>query len=150
MKFYKLNTVFTFGKFKGKTLKEVITIQPSYVEWCLVNLDHFYISDKVLKEIKQIRKNFYLSEEAEAKRREKFDEWKSNRKKLNQENNREYNHEREYKYKSPFHYDWSEEELRSGDWDYDPTNPAHDPSENPWIDVFGPNEEAEIAYWNTN
>jgi hypothetical protein len=29
-------------------------------------------------------------------------------------------------------------------------NPAHDPSENPWIDVFGPGDEAETAYWNTD
>lgn len=28
-------------------------------------------------------------------------------------------------------------------------NPAHDPSENPWIDVLGDNDEAYDAYWNT-
>ncbi len=25
----------------------------------------------------------------------------------------------------------------------------HDSSVNPWIDVYGPGEEAEAAYWNT-
>ena len=45
---------------------------------------------------------------------------------------------------------WDEDELAVGDWDYDRMNPAHDPSDNPWIDVFGPGEEAEAAYWNTD
>ena len=33
---------------------------------------------------------------------------------------------------------------------YSPSNPAHDRTQNPWIDVFGPGEEAEDAYWNTH
>lgn len=41
-------------------------------------------------------------------------------------------------------------DLATGDWDYNPRNPAHDPSQNVWIDVFGPGEEAEAAYWNTH
>lgn len=45
---------------------------------------------------------------------------------------------------------WSQDDLHFGDWDYDPMNPAHDPDENPWIDVFGPGDEAETAYWNTD
>lgn len=36
------------------------------------------------------------------------------------------------------------------DWNCDHNNFAQDPSENPWIDVFGPGDEAETAYWNTN
>jgi hypothetical protein len=44
----------------------------------------------------------------------------------------------------------SNDDLAFADWNYDHSNPAHNPSENPWIDVFGPGEEAESAYWNTN
>ena len=44
---------------------------------------------------------------------------------------------------------WQDDELEMGDWNFDRNNPAHDPSENPWIDVYGPGEEAETAYWNT-
>lgn len=40
--------------------------------------------------------------------------------------------------------------LEYADWDYDPSNPAHDPQENPWIDILGPGDEAETAYWNTD
>lgn len=46
--------------------------------------------------------------------------------------------------------EWSEDDLAFGDWNYDRMNPAHDPSDNPWIDVFGPGEEAEAAYWKTD
>jgi len=42
------------------------------------------------------------------------------------------------------------DDLATGDWNYNPNNPAHDPTQNPWIEVFGPGEEAEAAYWNTD
>lgn len=45
---------------------------------------------------------------------------------------------------------WDEEDLEFNDWNNDRMNPAHNPSENPWIEVFGQGEEAEAAYWNTN
>ena len=47
---------------------------------------------------------------------------------------------------------WSTEELQQGDWfhGYDEFNEAHAPSWNPWIEEFGPGEEAETAYWKTN
>jgi hypothetical protein len=45
--------------------------------------------------------------------------------------------------------DWSAEELQYAGWQYDRNNPAHDEHENPWIDVFGPGDEADQAYWNT-
>lgn len=45
---------------------------------------------------------------------------------------------------------WTDDELSFGDWNFDRMNPAHNPHENPWIDVFGPGEEAEAAYWNTH
>ena len=38
--------------------------------------------------------------------------------------------------------------MENADWDYDPMNEAHNQYENPWIEVFGPGEEAETAYWN--
>ena len=48
--------------------------------------------------------------------------------------------------------DYSDEELQRADWvnGYDEFNEAHDPSCNPWIEEFGPGEEAETTYWNTN
>jgi hypothetical protein len=133
MKFYTLDTEFTFGKFNGKTVREVLDLQPSYLDWYLLNLDHFYLSDETIEAIKQIKPNFLLSELANQKRQEKFETWEQ----------AQTNHD-------DYRQHWTDDDLQMGDWDYDPMNPAHDPSENPWIDVFGPGDEAETAYWNTD
>lgn len=62
----------------------------------------------------------------------------------------------QYEYKEIEDFDsfqdreWEDDHLAYADWEYDRMNPAHDPSQNPWIEVFGPGEEAETAYWNTD
>ena len=43
MTFYDLDTVFTFGKYKGETLREVFERDPAYVDYCLVNVDEFLV-----------------------------------------------------------------------------------------------------------
>lgn len=77
MKFYTLDTEFTFGKYKGKTVKEIIEIQPTYLEWCAINLDHFYISDEIIEEIKVIKPDFTITEEGQQKLAEKYSNWES-------------------------------------------------------------------------
>lgn len=44
--------------------------------------------------------------------------------------------------------EWNDEAYDEVGWSFDDMNPSHDPSQNPWIDVSGPGEEAEMAYWN--
>lgn len=56
----------------------------------------------------------------------------------------------EYEVERAYDHEYERDDLATGDWDYNPNNPAHDPSQNVWIDVFGPGEEAEVAYWNTH
>lgn len=77
MKFYDLDTVFTFGKYEGKTVREILELQPKYLDWCTINLDHFYISDEVIEEIKTIISDFKISEEGEKKLSEKYENWES-------------------------------------------------------------------------
>lgn len=43
--------------------------------------------------------------------------------------------------------EWDEYDIQGNFHYYE--NPAQDPSQNPWIDVFGEGEEAEDAYWST-
>ncbi len=45
MKYYYSDTIFTFGKYKGRTLDEVMQLDPEYINWCLANLDHFALGD---------------------------------------------------------------------------------------------------------
>jgi hypothetical protein len=60
---YKLDTKFSFGKFKGKSLEEVIEIQLSYINWCVQNISGFFISPEVYKKIKAKKPKFKLYRE---------------------------------------------------------------------------------------
>lgn len=77
MKFYTLDTEFAFGEFKGNTVRQTIEIQPTYLDWCTLNLDHFYISDEVIEEIKSTKPEFKLSDEGIKKLNEKYEIWKN-------------------------------------------------------------------------
>jgi len=77
MKFYNLDTEFTFGKYKGKTVREVLEIEHSYIDWSAINLDHFFISDEVMEEIKSILPDFSISEEGQKKLSEKYETWEN-------------------------------------------------------------------------
>lgn len=48
---------FTFGKFKGKSISEVIDTDPHYVEWAVNNVDWFDIDDEQREELEKSLKN---------------------------------------------------------------------------------------------
>ena len=77
MWFYTLDTEFTFGKYEGKTVKEILEIQPNYLDWCAINLDHFYISDEIIEEIKVIKPEFTITEEGKQKLADKYSTWEN-------------------------------------------------------------------------
>jgi hypothetical protein len=62
MKFYDLETQFTFGKYNGLTLAQVIAIEPAYINWCLNNLDHFFMSKEIQYFIKTTSPEFEFNE----------------------------------------------------------------------------------------
>jgi len=57
MKFYDIDSIFTEGKYVGLTLAEVFEKDPKYIRFCEENLDDFYISPRVLKELKTISRD---------------------------------------------------------------------------------------------
>lgn len=75
MKLYDLDTLFTFGKHQGKTVREVVDQHPSYLNWCIIHLDHFYISDDSIPELTNLGESF--SEEALMKLSEKKSLWEA-------------------------------------------------------------------------
>lgn len=75
MKIYQLESQFTFGKFSGKKMSDVLVEQPSYISWCLINLDHFLIWSDTLSQILVACPNFKLSIEAQAALVKKTDEY---------------------------------------------------------------------------
>lgn len=93
MKFYDLDTEFTFGKFEGNTVRQILDLQPSYLDWCAVNLDHFYISENVIEEIKTIKPDFALTEEGKQKLDEKYSTWETE-----QEDNEDYDDRDDHDY----------------------------------------------------
>jgi hypothetical protein len=72
MKIYNINTAFTFGKHSEKTIIQVVHEDIGYINWCLINLDHFVISDEAIEEIKKIIPEFELSDLAEEIRNRKM------------------------------------------------------------------------------
>ncbi len=61
---HSVTQILNFGKFEGKTIKEIIELQPSYIDWCTINLNHFFITNNLIKEIREIIPNFALSAKA--------------------------------------------------------------------------------------
>lgn len=53
----------TFGKFKGKTIEEVIEIEPSYIVW-LHGKNLIEIDDKTLRKAKNTQLDYYLERQA--------------------------------------------------------------------------------------
>lgn len=44
-KFFNLDGVLDFGKYEGEALQNVIKVDPTYVVWCIRNIEGFLISD---------------------------------------------------------------------------------------------------------
>lgn len=48
-KFYGLGDKFTFGKFEHETIEMVIRTEPTYLVWCLKNVDGFALTIEALE-----------------------------------------------------------------------------------------------------
>lgn len=48
MKTYNSLTEFSFGKHRGKFLDDIASVDPTYIPWCIINLDHFYITREMI------------------------------------------------------------------------------------------------------
>lgn len=53
MKTYGLQTVFTFGKYKGLSVEEVFAANPSYINFCLERMDHFCLTRSALHSLQK-------------------------------------------------------------------------------------------------
>ena len=65
MNTYKLDSVFDFGKYEGSKLEEILEKDPSYIEWCICNLDYFLITEEDITSITEAFPSFSLSGQAE-------------------------------------------------------------------------------------
>jgi hypothetical protein len=146
---------------KENEVKWPIGADPRYLVWCIDNIENFFINPNDLELMEKLKitilkgvnviykgdslyeyslstlsKTFSFTDDIKRKNLLKYDSIFTKNNYKSRENNWED--------------DWTQEDLESADWDYNYNNPAHNPSQNPWIDVFGPGDEAETAYWNTD
>lgn len=63
VKEYQSNSIVKFGRYNGKTLSEIVDIEPDYIEWCIMHLDHFYISEEAVESLVEINTDFTVSAE---------------------------------------------------------------------------------------
>ena len=65
--FEHIDDKFTFGKFSGCTLGEVLTFNPEYVDWVVKNVNGriCIIEDSAIEEMKLIFPNFMITDEFE-------------------------------------------------------------------------------------
>lgn len=52
---------FTFGKYCGYTLSDVLDKNKEYVDWCMMNVGSFVLTDEAMDEIKMIYPDFIIS-----------------------------------------------------------------------------------------
>ena len=50
---YTFDTMLTFGKYKGKTIKEVVDINPGYLKWAVSNIEGFNLTPEIVELIEK-------------------------------------------------------------------------------------------------
>jgi len=75
MKFYEIDTELTFGKHSGKTLREIVEIEYSYIHWCLNNIDHFIIDGYTANQLNKVNSSFSLWDEEKIILKERIEEY---------------------------------------------------------------------------
>lgn len=95
--FSRLSDQFTFGKFKGYSLSDVIEINPSYIYWCLDTLpESFIILDEAMEELRMIYSTFKISPKFEQVRSEMANHCINKYKRLGLIDDSEINNSNEY------------------------------------------------------
>ena len=81
MELFELESLFDFGKYKNRKLIDVAIENAMYIEWCIINVKGFKISNESVIEIKKIYPKFLVDEEAIMilkKKQRSYDEHYSN------------------------------------------------------------------------
>jgi hypothetical protein len=132
---HNLSDKIEFGKYKGKSVAHIAKCNPFYLDWCIRNVDDFWLYSRTFTNVLNITtKRFSFSKEA----------CRKNSLKLQKGNGGSASRRSSSKTEG-----YSKRSGEYADWNYDRYNPAHDSGQNVWIDVLGAGVEAETAYWNT-
>ena len=63
-RFMTIENIFTFGRYKGLSMADVLDINPSYIIWCnqYCTNGEFIMFDKVINQIKVVYPEFYMDD----------------------------------------------------------------------------------------
>lgn len=64
MRWVELTTLesrFTFGRYKGLTLADVMDLNPEYLSWCVTHIEEFLLHDDALEQIRIVYPGFPIS-----------------------------------------------------------------------------------------
>lgn len=73
-----LESRFTFGRYKGLTLADVMDINPDYVVWCVTTVEQLLLYDNAVTEIRIVYPHFPIYVEFEQRRQWNFDRYYHN------------------------------------------------------------------------
>ena len=69
---YDIDDEFNFGRYKGKTVRDLLKVNPGYVDWVIRNVDRFALSENAMQQALEITEGKRFSkEEAELERASK-------------------------------------------------------------------------------
>jgi hypothetical protein len=146
---------------KQNEVRKPVGANPSYLTWCIENVNNFFIDTEDLEFLENLKIILFKGINVVYKGKEVFEyapiieitnyHFTNQLKETNAQKIESIRKSGNFD-EVGINYDpnCSQRYLESADWDYDLNNSAHDPSENPWIDILGAGEEAEVAFWNTD
>lgn len=73
VEFISLESRFTFGRYNGLTLADVMDLNPEYLIWCVSTIEDFLLHDNALEQIRIVYPTFPITPEFESHRQENID-----------------------------------------------------------------------------
>lgn len=70
-----LDTILSFGKYKGEKINQILNKQPSYINFAVENIESIFFRPELLKSIKVNYPSLFISKEAIANNEHKFKLW---------------------------------------------------------------------------
>lgn len=75
--FTSLESRFTFGRYNGLTLADVMEINSEYLVWCITSIEGFLLHDEALEQIRIVYPDFHISTAFETSRQENMNQYYS-------------------------------------------------------------------------
>lgn len=116
MELYDIDTIYSFGKYKGKSLLDVSMENAMYIEWCLINVNSFAITEKAAEIIKIIYPKFLSKSNSDEILMEKILRYNRYEEKIAWEYENRDNHDERNKNRDDYYDDSLDLDQQSPEW----------------------------------